>query len=98
MKIITANRLDDGAVVFLSSNGWVTDIAQAAVLSALDAIEAGFATAERFARDQVIVDASAVEVALDENQRPVPVKLRERIRAFGPTVHYGQAALQRLVA
>jgi Protein of unknown function (DUF2849) len=98
MKIITANRLDDGVVVFLSAEGWVTNIADSAVLSAPDAIEAGFVAAARSAQEQVIVDVNAIEVDLDDERRPVPVRLRERIRAFGPTVHYGEAALQRLVA
>jgi Protein of unknown function (DUF2849) len=98
MKIITANRLDDGAVVFLSAQGWVTDIARSAVLSAPDAIEAGFFAAARSANEQVIVDVNAIDVDLDAERRPVPVRLRERIRAFGPTVQYGEAALQQLVA
>jgi hypothetical protein len=98
MKIITANRLGDGAVVFLSAEGWVTDIVDSAVLNAPDAIEAGFVTAERSASEQEIVGVEAIEVSLDENRSPVPIRLRERIRAFGPTVRYGEAARQRLVA
>ena len=98
MKIFTANRLGDGAVVFLSAEGWVTDIARSAVLSAADAIEAGFVAANRSVESQEIVGVEAIDVDLDENNRPVPVRLRERIRAFGPTVNYGEAARQRLVA
>lgn len=98
MKIITANRLDDGSVVFLSAEGWVTDITRSAVLNAPDAIEAGFATAARSTEEHEIVGVEAIDVSVDENRGPVPVRLRERIRAFGPTVHYGEAARQRLVA
>jgi hypothetical protein len=98
MKIITANRLDDGIVVFLSANGWETDILRSAVLNAPDAVEAGLATATRAVAERQVIDVNAIDVELDENRRPVPRRLRERIRAFGPTVHYGEEARQRLVA
>jgi hypothetical protein len=98
MKIITANRLTDGVVVYLTGNGWVDGIAAAAVLKAPDAIDAGLETARRAIANREVVDVSAIDVTLDDNHRPVPVRLRERIRAFGPTVGYGEAALPRLVA
>lgn len=98
MKVITANRLSDGIVVFLSAQGWVADIASAAILNAPDAIEAGLTAAERSESSREILAFEAIDVSLDENERPVPVRLRERIRAFGPTVQYGAAARQSLVA
>ncbi len=98
MKIITANRLHDGIVVFLSADGWETDINQSAILNAPDAVDAGLATAANAIRNSEIIDVNAIDVSLDENDSPVPVKLRERIRAFGPTVQYGEAARQTLAA
>lgn len=98
MKIITANRLLDGVVVYLTAQGWAAPIASAAVLNATDAIDAGLATAMRAIANREVVDVNAIDVTLDDNRSPVPVRLRERIRAFGPTVGYGEAALQRLVA
>ncbi len=98
MKIITANRLSDGVVVYLSADGWSVRISGAAVLNAPDAIEAGLATAKRAIANREVVDVNAIDITLDDNRSPVPVRLRERIRAFGPTVGYGEAALQRLVA
>lgn len=98
MKIISANRLSDGIVVYLTGSGWVVSIGAAAILNAEDAIDAGLATAKRAVANREIVDVAAIDVTLDENSAPVPVRLRERIRAFGPTVEYGEAALQRLVA
>ncbi len=98
MKIITANRLTDGIVVYLGTDGWSAGIAGAAVLNASDAIEAGLSTAKRAIANREVVDVNAIDITLDENRLPVPVRLRERIRAFGPTVGYGEAALQRLVA
>ena len=45
-KVATANRLSDGAVVFLSAAGWVTEIARSAVLSAELALELTASTVE----------------------------------------------------
>ena len=98
MKLITANRLFDGVVVFLSADGWVGDISKAAILHAADALEAGFAIAARAAADHQIVDVNVIDVTPDETGRPVPVRLRERIRAFGPTVAFGEAARAALAA
>jgi hypothetical protein len=98
MKIVTANRLSDGAVVFLSAQGWVTSIARSAVLSAPDALEAALVSAKRAIANREVIDANAVDVTLDANALPVPVRLRERIRAFGPTVPYGQAPAQAIAA
>ncbi|MEZ5871289.1 MAG: DUF2849 domain-containing protein [Nitratireductor sp.] len=98
MKTITANRLDDGAVVWLSGAGWETSIAQAAVLSAPDAIDAGLQAAARAVANREVVEIAAIDVTLDQNRRPVPVRLRERIRAFGPTIPFASDAQQSLVA
>ena len=98
MKIITANRLSDGVVVYLNGDNWVAAISYASVLSAPDALDAGLATAKRSFANREVVDVNAVDVTFGENRLPVPVRLRERIRAFGPTTSYGEAALQRLVA
>lgn len=98
MKLITANRLSDGVVVFLAADGFVAAITDAAVLSAADAIEAGLATAARATARQEVVDVNVIDVTLDKSGRPVPVRLRERIRAFGPTVAFGEAARPALAA
>jgi hypothetical protein len=98
VKIITANRLSDGVVVYLKGDGWVPAIAGASVLNAPDAIDAGLAIAKRAIANREVVDVNAIDVSLDENRLPIPNRLRERIRAFGPTTSYGEAAVQRLVA
>ncbi len=95
MKIITANRLTDGIVVYLSGAGWETAIHEAAVLSASDALEAGLDTARRAIANREVVDVNAIDVTVGDDRRPVPVRLRERIRAFGPTVAFGEMALAR---
>ncbi|MCG6858126.1 MAG: DUF2849 domain-containing protein [Salaquimonas sp.] len=97
MKIITANRLSDGAVVYLAAEGWLTEITHAAVLNAHDAIEAGLAAAARAVANREIVDTAAIDVTV-EDKGPVPVRLRERIRAFGPTIAFGETARAALAA
>jgi hypothetical protein len=93
MKVITANRLSDGAVVYLASGDWKQGIIGASVLSAQDAVEAGLAAAARAVANREIVDVAAIDVELDQARTPRPLRLRERIRAFGPTVAFGESAL-----
>lgn len=90
MRVITANRLADGLVVYLSGARWDTAIAQASVLHAADALEAGMLSARRAIANREVVDVNAVEVSVGPDRLPVPVRLRERIRAFGPTIAVGQ--------
>ncbi|MEZ5800597.1 MAG: DUF2849 domain-containing protein [Nitratireductor sp.] len=97
MKTITANRLKDGVVVWLTTSGWETSISRAAVLSASDAVDAG-----RNGSACIAIAKSSklrrLTVTLDENRQPVPVRLRERIRAFGPTITADPHIAQSLVA
>ena len=93
MKVLTANRLSDGIAVWYSpSKGWDTDIATAELVS--DAAGEARLTAvgaEAYARNEVI-DVNVVDAEI-ANGKPVATKLRERIRAEGPTIDYhGKAA------
>ncbi|MEO1135024.1 MAG: DUF2849 domain-containing protein [Pseudomonadota bacterium] len=83
MKAVTANRLDDGAVVFLAEDdGWTAELCQAARFSDEDA-KLGLDAAR--ARTGEIADAYLVTV--DENGDLVGREtLRESIRKSGPTV------------
>lgn len=82
-QIITANRLLDGDVVFRTADGgWVGDVDAAGLLADKAAAEAANAAA---LADNAVVDVAVIDVAVD-GDRVVPVRLRERIRAFGPTV------------
>ncbi|SHL40887.1 DUF2849 domain-containing protein [Roseibium suaedae] len=87
MKIVTANRLIDGEVVWLGAgNAWVGQVSEALVLDGKDdvaaALAAGLASAER----REVVDVYEVDVT-EEDGKLVPVRLREKIRAKGPTTH-----------
>ena len=85
MKVLTANRLTDGEAVWYSdSNGWQETI-EGAALAADKAAEERLdsigkkAFAENFALDVDLIDVQLLDA------RIVPLRLRERIRAAGPT-------------
>ncbi|MCG5243276.1 DUF2849 domain-containing protein [Azospirillum doebereinerae] len=86
LKAITANRLRDGVVVFLGADAaWVEAFADAALFAAADADAALAAAKAQAEGEQFGVDVYAFDVKT-ENGVPVPVKMRERIRALGPSV------------
>jgi hypothetical protein len=81
MKVLTANRLIDGEVVFWQAGHWVERFADADLFED-DGGEAAVATAK--GQPTVIVEPYLIDVA----QGPAglaPVSYRERIRALGPT-------------
>lgn len=86
ISVLTANRLSDGAVVFLDHEGtWVENIMSAAIAGSPD--EARWLEA-RGAYDtarNVVVDAYLVEVR-ETDGRPVPLRFRERVRVAGPSI------------
>ena len=86
MRMIIANRLNDGRVVFYKAGGgWDVDIAAGAVIE-VEAEEAGlFAAAKADEAGCKVVDPQLIDVNLDGG-KPRPVAIREAIRAFGPTI------------
>ena len=86
MKVITANRLLDGEVVWLDKNGdWAPDLAAALLLDDRQDIAAALALAARAVANREIVDPYEVDVMV-EGGCLSPQRLRERIRAVGPTI------------
>ena len=84
-QILTANRLSVGEVVYWSAaKGWVQRLADADVL-ADDAAEATLKGAAEFVRQRVVVNPYLFDVRV-ESGAVRPVKMRETIRAAGPTV------------
>lgn len=84
-KIITANHLAVGDVVFLGHNGWTPNVDRALVAdddAALARLEIRAAEAEAA---NIVVGAYAVEVRL-EGSRVIPLHYREVMRTKGPTV------------
>jgi hypothetical protein len=95
-KVVTANRLIDGVVIFVGpGRHWVTDIAEAECFADGPDLDAALAFGAEEVAARKLVDPYAVDVTI-ENGRPVPVRLRERIRAEGPTVDYGERERRRL--
>ncbi len=83
MKAVTANRLDDGAVVYLGDDdSWTPTLAAAA---RFENDEAKSVLAAALSRVKEISDAYLIDV--DENGAPAGREtLRETIRKSGPTV------------
>jgi len=84
MKALTANRLDDGEVVFWRAGAWTRRFSEAAVFE--DAALAEVVEAEAKAQQTVVVDVYLIDV-VDVGGRPAPLSYRERLRALGPTNH-----------
>ncbi len=96
-QVITANRLKDGTVVFLGPDvGWVEQIAEARVFDAADSIAPALAATKKDEQDNLVIDVYAIDVD-SKNGILRPTKLREAIRATGPTVHpeHGKSAPNR---
>lgn len=93
-KIITANRLRDGTIVYLHAESddvmsWITDISAATAFGEHE-IEAALLKAKRFQEECTVVDIYPTEVA----GRNRPLTTREKIRARGPSIKYGHAAVE----
>ncbi len=87
LQMITANRLNDGRVVFLvADGGWTETIADGRVIDTADDVETAIAAVQSRQDGVVVVDPYAIEVEGD-GERLQPVSYRERIRAFGPSSH-----------
>lgn len=86
-KVMTANRLSDGAVVYLTlAHTWSDRFADAHA-SAEPTELAGFeATALEAVRGRVVVGTYLFPVAVQSDGSLVPLGQRERIRSAGPTV------------
>ncbi len=82
--VLTAQRLLDGRVVYLASSGWSERLDEASIIAPAEERAVLEAVAARHAAG--VVDPVWIEVRLEEGDR-IPVRLRERIRALGPSVH-----------
>ena len=88
-RALTANRLDDGLVVFLAADGaWSRRLDDARLADDGEA-EAALATAgEKAVAECRVVGPYLMEIDA-ANGRKRPLRLRERVRAYGPTVLAG---------
>lgn len=85
LQIVTANRLRDGAVVFLTSTGeWTSDLRRAAVARDGEGATRLLGIGTVAAAEHRIVEPYLTAVT-EDGDAVVPVSLRERIRAQGLT-------------
>ncbi|MEQ8824527.1 MAG: DUF2849 domain-containing protein [Filomicrobium sp.] len=86
-SIITANRLQDGIVVYLAKDGgWRTDLSAAHIAEDKDQLAALEVIASKAAGDQLIVGAYPMDVEISQGT-PAPKSVREKIRAaHRPTI------------
>ena len=84
LSFASANRLGDGAVVFLGDTGeWTTRLDRAAI--ARDKRSAEILLERAKAEGFGVVDPFLVAVAEDDDGTIEPISLREKIRASGLT-------------
>jgi len=95
-KAITANRLSDGLVVFLSEAGeWSLSVGDAALFADGPELEKALAFGKEQHEARIILDPYAIDMeVVGDTARPT--RLRERIRAIGPTIAYGDAERAKL--
>lgn len=87
-KVLTANRLVDGVAVWLNASGaWTTSLQEALVARHAEAVAALEEIGKTSYADNKVVDVNVVDVQ-ETNGKIWPLRLRERIRAAGPTMEY----------
>ena len=80
-SVITANRLTDGIVVYLASEGeWTEQIADARLADTDEEIKALEAEAEKAVQERQVISVYPMPVALNDGAVD-PLSVRERIRA-----------------
>jgi hypothetical protein len=86
LKVVTANRLGDGAVVYLAAAGaWSAWLEDAAAAETPDGEAALLSHAEQAVETRLVVGPYAMAVTRDRG-RLRPTSQREVIRARGPSV------------
>ena len=85
MKVLTANRLTDGAVVWYGADhGWSEAFESVSLASNADEAARLEAIGKAACANNEVVDADLIDVSRIEGAI-VPNRLRERIRANGPS-------------
>lgn len=84
-KVVIANRLTDGRVVFLAAGErWVADIDQAQIAEAQVDADALLEIGLKLQAKQQVIDTDLIDVAVTDGVVK-PTRPREAIRASGPT-------------
>lgn len=87
-QVLTANRLTDGIAVWYDRDGkWNEWIGRSVVANNKEEAAELEAVGKKAYADNEVLDVNLVEVEEIEGQIR-PLRLRERIRAEGPTIEY----------
>jgi hypothetical protein len=94
-KVVTANDLLKGDVIYQTASGWTRVLAEAEVLT--DEADADLRLIEASQQKDRIVGAYLADVTL-KGHRPEPAHFREAFRATGPSnYNHGKQADQKHV-
>lgn len=85
MKLLTANRLSDGEAVWYADGQWVETIGEALIAHDKESAEALEAIGNKALADNLVVDVNLIDIEIIDGTIH-PTRLRERIRAAGPTI------------
>ncbi|NNK16225.1 MAG: DUF2849 domain-containing protein [Sulfitobacter sp.] len=81
-KVITANALLEGDVVYLTGDNWTRDLSKAEILT--DEADADLRLIEASAQSDRVVGVYLADVTVNGSV-PLPVHFREDFRAKGPS-------------
>ena len=84
-QMLTANRLEDGDVLYWKAGAWVESLRDGEVFAESSPAEAALAASQSFVTGNVVVNPYLFDVRVDAAGIH-PVKEREIIRAAGPSV------------
>ena len=97
-QAVTGNDAANGVVVFRTAKGaWSRHLTEAQIVVTEDSAEALLALATADAADNIVIDPYLIDVAKNESGVRA-LKLREFIRAEGPTVGYAVTEPARDIA
>ncbi|MBB2972167.1 DUF2849 domain-containing protein [Mesorhizobium sp. RMAD-H1] len=88
IKVLTANRLTDGEVVWYGADGEWRETIEGVLIARDPETAATLEDAGKAAiRANLVVDANLIDVE-ERNGELYPLRLRERIRISGPTIDF----------
>ncbi len=86
MKIVSANRLLDGIVVYLTAQDtWSEDVTQAAIAESDEEVKRLEGLADQAVADNLVVGPVVGAINRD-GAKVIPIRNMERIRSLGPTI------------
>ncbi|UJW73685.1 DUF2849 domain-containing protein [Rhizobium sp. SL42] len=89
-KVLTANRLSDGIAVWLDASGhWTERLQDAFVARHVEAVDALEVAGRQAFASNLVVDVNVIDIE-EKDGLLRPLRLRERIRAEGPTIAYAE--------